>query len=199
MYLIYSFIYHTHGEQTDWYCKLEFGWGSQSARCSTVIENRTVINFNFCMRDQYSKAFFSDLQMRLFDISCVRSSCLLSFSTTSTSLCTSDRRTTPTAMPCWSQWTFVRFMTNSLKRKEDWRSSLARVPRIPSSSSNFGWVSCCKVSALVWWLNSTLVCTVGMCVCMKKEVKKRYGEDQYCGKENKLRYLNKYVHRMIYY
>lgn len=58
---------------------------------------------------------------------------IYSFSTTSTYLYISDRQIIPTVTPCWSLWTFVRFMTNSQKRKEDWRSCMEKVPIIPSS------------------------------------------------------------------
>lgn len=65
----------------------------------------------------------------------IQNVCSLSsfYSTTSTYLYTSDRQITPTVTPCWNRWTFARFMTNSQKRKEVWRSFIARVPRIPSS------------------------------------------------------------------
>lgn len=67
---------------------------------------------------------------------CGLTSCLSHFlhSTTNTCLCTSARPTTLTATPCWSRWTFVRFMTNSQKRKEGWRSCMGKALRILSSS-----------------------------------------------------------------
>lgn len=70
---------------------------------------------------------------------CFTHSCVLSFSTTSTCLCTSTRAAQVTVTPCWSVWTSGRSTTSSLRRRAASRSYSARAHRTHSTWSSSGW------------------------------------------------------------
>lgn len=125
LFFLFSALHRTTPDISPTVTSAGFVFALQAESLQTGVQTRVFMHHNL---------YFGECGWLFF--LCGLTWCLshLLHSTTNTCLCTSDRPTTLTATPCWSRWTFVRFMTNSQRRKEGWRSCTGKAPRTLSSS-----------------------------------------------------------------